>query len=268
MGWVAQRQVLRLHEASQDLRQFTDVAGERQAREAKAAAREQRNATRDALAADVQAAQARAAGMSVEQFQQLSKDEQTEAIIRNGGTDQLMQTMMQKSQEMQAAAPATETPGAGGAPQDVNAQIAAAMARAQEQMANNPNVTPEMRAQMQAMMAQMGQGAGGSAAPRTAVSVSPPPAGGGSSPPSSDTLAVDAGLRGFVEFEREGGEPVTLRIYNRTDGTDLLNKDYPDGVIYEYIDFSQFDLPLEQIGVAYREPGGRVLRDLTPAVKR
>jgi len=47
-----------------------------------------------------------------------------------------------------------------------------------------------------------------------------------------------------------------------------MMKDYPDGVIYEYVDFSQFNLPLEQIGVLYREISGLILKDLTPVVSQ
>ena len=45
-----------------------------------------------------------------------------------------------------------------------------------------------------------------------------------------------------------------------------MKKNYPNGVIHEYVDFSRFNLPLEQIGVIYREIAGMILEDLTPVM--
>ena len=59
---------------------------------------------------------------------------------------------------------------------------------------------------------------------------------------------------------------MTLLIINRQSGEELLKKDYPDGAIYEYVDFSRFNLPLARIGVIYKEIDGVVLKDLTPVV--
>jgi hypothetical protein len=61
---------------------------------------------------------------------------------------------------------------------------------------------------------------------------------------------------------------MTLLIFNRQSGEELMKKDYADGVIYEYVDFSQFRLPLEQIGVIYRDISGMILKDLTPVVSQ
>jgi len=134
-------------------------------------------------------------------------------------------------------------------------------------------MTPEMRAQMATIMAQMGQGqgAGGqTAVPLTMPAIQPKAAPGHSSDDAKvlpeNALKVDAGKRGFIEYENKDGRLVTLLIFNRQTGAELLKKDYPDGVIYEYVDFSQFKLPLEQIGVIYREVAGMILKDLTPVV--
>jgi hypothetical protein len=83
-----------------------------------------------------------------------------------------------------------------------------------------------------------------------------------------NTLKVDSGKRGFIEYENKGGRPVTLLIFNRQTGEELLKKDYPDGVIYEYVDFSRFNLPLQHVGVIYKEASGTVLKDLTPVVEQ
>ena len=59
---------------------------------------------------------------------------------------------------------------------------------------------------------------------------------------------------------------MTLLIQNRENRRELLKKNYPDGSIYEYIDFSQFGLPLEKISVIYRQKNGEVLKELTPVI--
>jgi hypothetical protein len=85
--------------------------------------------------------------------------------------------------------------------------------------------------------------------------------------PDDKALKVNANLQGFVEFENTDGAPVSLSIYDRRTGAELFGKTYDDGVIYEYVDFSQFDRPLEQIGVAYRGANDSVLKDLTPVIE-
>jgi hypothetical protein len=57
-------------------------------------------------------------------------------------------------------------------------------------------------------------------------------------------------------------------IFDRTSGKELLKKDYADGLIYEYVDFSRFNLPPEKIGVIYREASGAIVKDLTPTITR
>lgn len=274
VGWISRRQALRLNEADDQLVVFTEVIDERQASLAKEESRKQRNVEREARTQRMQADQAAAAGMSEEEFNALSKKEQKAAIIRNGGMDKLMESMMHEAQIAQTR----QEPSAqnmpqqqAGIPQGMTAQIAAAMTQAQEEMANNPNMTPEMRAQMATIMAQMGQGTGGQAAvPSTMSAIQPKAVLGHSSDDAKvlpgNVLKVDAVKRGFIEYENKDGRLVTLLIFNRQTGAELLKKDYPDGVIYEYVDFSQFKLPLEQIGVIYREVAGIILKDLTPVI--
>jgi len=138
---------------------------------------------------------------------------------------------------------------------DFNAQIAAAMAQARQQMADDPNITPAMRTQMEAMFAQMGQAPGLPSAAADAV-------------PEDKALQVNSNQQGVVEFEHRDGRPVTLLIYDRATGEELLNQEYKDGFIYELVDFSTFDRPLAQIGVMYRDVSGQVLADLTPVIAR
>lgn len=191
VGWVAKRQVVRLHEADQDLMAFTEVFDERQARQTKEDRRQQRKAG------------ARASAPAAPRQQEI--------------------------------------------PQDMNAQIAGAMAQAQREIASDPNMTPEMREQMAALLAQMGQYSG---------------AQGASLP--TEELHLDGRQKGLVRYDSQPRRPMTLLIFERSTGRELLKKDYPTGLIEEYIDFGQFGLPLDQIGVNYRDITGTVVRDLAP----
>jgi hypothetical protein len=94
------------------------------------------------------------------------------------------------------------------------------------------------------------------AAPETASNIDP-----------VNALALDAGMRGFIEYHDEQGQPLTLLIVNEQDQQALLSKNYTDGYIYEYIDFSRFQLPLNQINVKYLSENGEVLQELKPTIK-
>jgi hypothetical protein len=219
VGSISHRQVLRLHEADEQLQVYTEAFDERNAKLAKETSGKQRKA--------------------------------------------------QKSMSAQQGAPVQQIV----TPQDMNTQIAAAMAQAQEQLANDPNVTPEMRAQMEAIMSQMGQVTGRqSTAPLSAPAVQSQVAAvqgsSGGKGVSENVLKVDSGMRGLIEYENRDGRLITLLIFDRKTGRELLKKDYPDGVIYEYVDFSRFMLPLEQIGVVYKEVAGMILEDLTPVISQ
>jgi len=281
VGWISKRQVLRLHEADEQLMAYTEAYDEKQAKLAKEASSKQRNTDREARMQRMQVAEAEAAGMTQEEYNALSNREQKEAIVRNGGFDKLMETMTQESQVALEQQKAREgVPAQQGAPvqqpgmpQNMNAQIAAAMAQAQEQMANDPNMTPEMRAQMSTMMEQMGQSPGGQVTgmpglPDEQSPVAPAQNTTGEADVPENTLKVDSGKRGFIEYENKDGRLVTLLIFNRQTGEELLKKNYPDGVIYEYVDFSRFNLPLQNVGVIYRDIDGKILEDLTPLVSK
>lgn len=161
--------------------------------------------------------------------------------------------------------------------QQLNADLAAAVGMTpeafaalsnrerKEAMVRSGNVDAMMAAAMkqapspQAMSAQPGNGQDTNArlAAATAQAL-----------PEEKTLKVNANLQGFVEFENPDGRPTTLLIYDRKNGAELFSKAYADGVIYEYIDFGQFDRPLETLGVMYRDASGMELNDLTPVIVR
>ena len=160
------------------------------------------------------------------------------------------------------AAPPGVTARQSGMPAGMNAQVAAAIAEAQQQLADNPDIPPEVRAQMGALMAQMGRGVSGQpGTPPAAASTQAEPstAGSQSAAGPENALLIDANLRGLVEFENRDGLAITLLIFNRQSGAELFRKDYADGRIYEYVDFSRFGLPLEQIGVVYRDVSNQIL---------
>jgi len=273
VGWISHRQVLRLNEADEQLMAYTEAFDEKQAKLAKKASRTQRKANREASKQRLNADMAAAVGMTPEEYAALSNKERKEAMVRSGDMDAMMAAMTKQAQELQQAQGYQQSLSTQQAatPQDMNAQMASAMAEMQEKMANDPNMTPEMRAQMSAMMGQMGQSPGGQVTgtpglPGAQSPVAPAQNVTVEAEVSENTLKVDSGKRGFIEYENKDGRPVTLLIFNRQTGEELLKKDYPDGVIYEYIDFSRFNLPLQHIGVIYRDVAGMILKDLTPVV--
>jgi hypothetical protein len=261
VGWISKRQVLRLHEADEQLMAYTEAFDEKQAKLAKEASRTQRKTNREASKQRMNADMAAALGMTPEEYAALSNKERKEAMVRSGDMDAIMAIMAKQAQELQQAQGYQQglSTQQAATPQDMNAQTASAMAEMQEKIDNDPNMTPEMRAQMSAIMGQMGQGPGGQNTSQSATSKTALP---------ENTLKVDFGKRGFIEYENKDGQFITLLIFNRQTGEELLKKDYPDGVIYEYVDFSRFNLPLQHIGVIYREVTGLVLEDLTPVVSQ
>jgi len=265
IGYIKGRNTLRLNEAVEDLLVFTETYDQRQQQIAKERSSQQRKADREARKQQMNAALASSVGMTPDEFAALSNSERKKIMIRQGDPA-AMQAMMEKQALAAQQSTASQPPGPSTG--DMNAQIAEAMAQAQAEIANNPNVTPEMRAQMAAVMAQMGQAGGQGPASSGMSSARTSGAAGAASPaPAAEKiLKLDASQRAFLDYENDDGHSMSLLIYNRETGRELLKKDYPDGTIYEYIDFSRFSLPLEQIGVTYSETGGDTLRDLTPAL--
>jgi hypothetical protein len=80
----------------------------------------------------------------------------------------------------------------------------------------------------------------------------------------ADRLPLDANLYGTIEFEQPDGDAVSLSISDRETGEELLRKNYPDGSVYEYLDFGRFQAPLERIAVVIMDEKGQTIRELTP----
>lgn len=81
---------------------------------------------------------------------------------------------------------------------------------------------------------------------------------------AADRLPLDANLYGTIEFEHPDGAAVSLSISDRETGKEWLRKDYPDGSIYEYLDFGRFKVPLERIAVVILDGKGQTIRELAP----
>ena len=266
-GIIGGRFTLRLSEAGDDLLAWNKVFEENQARLAKEAARAQRRQAREASKQQINAELAAMAGMKPEELAALSNRERKEVLLKQGDPAAIQSMIAKHTQAM----PSGEIAGKSAAPGGMDGQVTAALAEMQQQLADNPDIPPEMRAQMGALMAQMSQGMGGeSGAPATAASPrgNPSAAGVPSGAAPEDVLRLDANLRGFVEFGNGDGLATTLLIFNRQTGAELLKKNYADGRIYEYIDFSRFGLPLEQIGVIYRGAGNQILGEPQLVVTR
>lgn len=237
VGYLQRRAALRLDAGSDQLPLWDEAFEARQAELARERSRQQDRERRQAHQQQVNAEMAAAAGMTPEAYNALSKEQRTEAMLRSGDLAAMM-AIAQKQAE--AAMQAQDTSA-------MDPQTAAAL---QQAMAG-AGVDPAMLAGLQA-------GARPAAQTADAATTSPP----------GRALSVDAGQRGFIEFEHPDGAPVTLLISNRDSKTELLRKRYDDGVIYEHVDFSRFQLPLTQISVQYLDATGRQLDELTPAISR
>lgn len=245
IGRASRRPALRLNEATDQLTAYTEVHDENQAALAKEASRQQRKVDRKASMQRMKADEAAAAGMSQEEYFSLSNKEQKKALIRNGGMDKLMQSMAKQSQEMMARQ------------------------RAQQESSGQQPAMPE---EMAAFMAQMGLSPGGNntipGLPSTQPQPAPTASNSNAALPPEKSVIVNIQQQGYLEFDSDDGQALTLSIINRQSGEELLTKDYPDGAIYEYVNFSRFNLPLNQIGVIYKKVDGVVLKDLTPVIKQ
>jgi hypothetical protein len=229
--WRSRRPALQIDEATDQLVVYTEARDERRAKEEKKAQRKQRKENRNVRMQQLDVDMAAAIGVSPEEYAAMSRKERKEAMVRSGDMNAMMAAAM-KQGNMAQQQDAQLSKGAGG---DMNAQMAAAMA------------------QMQQMA-----GAQGAAMPATPAAAS--------SPPSGEVVELDAGRKGFVEFEHPDGKAVTLLINDKQTGRELLRKDYADGSIYEYIDFSRFGIPLNQIDVVYRDANNKTQTLGNPAL--
>jgi hypothetical protein len=182
--------------------------------------------------------------MTPEEYNALSNKEQKEAMIRQGDPNAMIAEMMKQAQEMQQS-----MAGSGESP-EMNAQMQAAMEQVQQAM---QGAGYEMPGSMP-----------GTASPTTSPQSIPPPQGNA----PAEILTVDALMRGHVQFKSPDGKLTTMAVINRETGEELLNREYADGVIDEYLNFGRYKLPLEQVGVVIKNTRGDVLEDLTPTISR
>ena len=261
LGIIGGRNSLRVTEVTDDLPAWTEAYDRQRARIENEESKRQRTADREARQQQLNASLAASVGMTPEAFAALSSRERKEVMLRQGDAASLQQMAAQQAQAASQAASGQEGQAAG-APADQMSQFAAAMAEAQKEMANNPSITPEMRAQMAEAMAKMQQS---SMAPQVTVPAQPaapaPAVAPGPGALPEDAIVLDANLRGFVEFEHADGQALTLVIFDRQNASELFSKDYPDGTVYEYIDFNRYGLPLSRIGVVFRDAGGNALAE-------
>jgi hypothetical protein len=221
LGKLQRRPALRLDESTPDLLAYEEAYQQRQAERAKQQAREQRKSQREASKQAFNADIAAAVGMTPEAFAALSNQERKEAMIHSGNYDAIMAAGMNQAASAQGSGPTIGTgpnsgPGAAqpmaptqGLPPDMAAQMAAAMAQAQQDMADSGMAVPP---ELAAMMASVNNAAGGAAATGQQSSVSAP--GEGFKMPVMDVFEIRAKgtlLTGIVERGRvKVGDTVCL----------------------------------------------------------
>ena len=224
-GWVRKRGTLRVFEATEALVAFTEYRDRQLAQREKEEQRVQRKVQRKTSQEQMRQDMAAAAGLSVEEYESLSKEEQAMRMMEGG---------------------------------DMEAMMAAVMQQAQQQSAG---MSPEQAAQMNAAMAQVQQmmqgGGAGMPAQPSAVAATP-------EADSKTTFSIDALMRGHVQYRHPSGQPVTLSFVNRDSGAELMKREFPGGVIDEYFSLGSHGLPSGQIGAVIRDAGGAVLADLEP----
>jgi hypothetical protein len=226
-GWVNKRQTLRIYEATGDLVAFTEGWDKHQAKLAKEEKSRQRKANRQAQAQQRDQDMQATLGMSQDEFDALSEEEQVMLMMQDGNMEAMMASVMKQAQSAQ---------GQSG-------------------------MTPEQAAQMEASMAQVQQMMQGNSTSMAGAAVQEP------SPPEPATnpgasFTVDALMRGRIQYISPGGSAATLSIIDRQDGKELMTRDYPDGKIDEYVSLGRYQIPTEQIGALIKDPNGEILEDL------
>lgn len=256
----SRRQAIQLDEIDGQQFVYTEARDERQAKANKEAQKARRKADREAMQEQGNQDMAAAIGVSDDEYAAMGNRERKEAMIRSGDMNAILAAAMKNAdiaqqQATQQQANGQTTMSAKSSQQDIPAnlppELAAAMAQAQQAMAEAGLTMPNMPGM-----------------PSTPQGVPPSEPAGSAVKAGEKTVPVDAGMRGYLEFEHPDGLAVTLLIFDRDSSRELLRKEYDDGSIYEYIDFSRFQLPLNQIAVTYRDSNNQVLEDLTPAVAR
>jgi hypothetical protein len=246
----SRRQAMQLDEGSEQLVVYTEARDQRRAEAAREAQKTQRKADRKARKQAMDADMAAAIGVSEQEYAAMSNRERKEAMVRSGDMGAMMAAAMKQAELAQQQMAAQQ--GAGGHPgaPGMTPEMAAAIAQAQQAMANAGMTMPGMPSNVPG-----------------ATAVPPAQAVGGKSTRDlngADRLPLDANLYGTIEFEQPDGDAVSLSISDRETGEELLRKNYPDGSVYEYLDFGHFQAPLERIAVVIMDEKGQTIRELTP----
>ena len=140
----------------------------------------------------------------------------------------------------------------------MEAMVAAVMKQAQ---AAQSGMTPEQQAQMQQIMQGNGMQMPANTMPDTHTTESV------QAEQPEEILTVDSLQRGHIQYRSSSKEAVSLKVINRQTGDELMSRDFPDGVIDEYVSLGRYKLPFEQLGVIISDVSGDVLEDLTPELK-
>jgi len=131
VGYLQGRYALRFDEASQDLPAWTEAFDRRQADAASAAAKARRDSEQQARRDQYDADMAAAVGMTPEQYQALSNKERKAAMLESGNLEGVLAAAANQAEAMQ---PPTEANGQAVEPEDLEAQLAAAMQEARAAM--------------------------------------------------------------------------------------------------------------------------------------
>ena len=179
--------------------------------------------------------------MSAEDYAALTSEEKRELMARQGDMATMMAVMMKQAESLQ------------------------------REMAGSGNLTPQQAAQMEEAMQRAqqmlgGAGAGASATPGPTANAATEAEGRTNAPRKSQgsILTVDQLDRGHVRFTHPDRKLVTLTVYDRASGEELSKREYPEGVIDEYINLGRYKTPLANIGVVIRNGSGEILADLVP----
>ncbi|RLQ20435.1 hypothetical protein DWB85_17640 [Seongchinamella sediminis] len=222
VGYTARRNDLRLQLAGAGLPTWDEVYNERQSQRQSEQARQQQRQQADQYQSAMEARLAANVGLTPEEYRALDNRQRKDLLVRQGDLDALVTMATQMAAQVQA--------GASADPQAVAAAMGAI---------NTPGTGEDPAA---------GKVSGGESPADEAAGVN-----------AGEVVALDSANRGFVEFQHSGAKSVTLIISNRKTGEELLRKDYTDGTVYEYLEFSRFGLPLEHIAVMCRDGGGEVV---------
>lgn len=247
-GYRSRRHVLTFDAATAALPRYTEAFDQQQREKTAAQERAARKANREARSQALSADIAAASGMSPDDFAALSRREQQEQMLRHGDLNAIMGLAAAQAAAAQQAMASSGQAGAAG-------------------------ISPDTLAAMQQAMSGITAGAPVTVpAPGAAVVASPKSIAmtgkAQTTTAKNDVLPVSASGRAFIEYDTPDGRPVTLVIEQRSDGRELLRKDYPDGSIYENINFNRLGAPLEQLRVKYLDTDGATLEERTPAISR